>query len=151
MEYLKLFFEQWKQEKPQARSLEYRFNLRIKDEEVVTLKGSIDRIDEVPGGLKLIDYKTGNPKTALDTDDKFQLLIYQMAVEEVLKEKVVTLSFYYLDNGQKISFLGSEKDLEKTREKVVKIIGEIREGEFPPKPGFLCKYCDFCQICEFRG
>ena len=30
-------------------------------------------------------------------------------------------------------------------------INEIKKGEFPPKTGPLCNYCDVKEICEFRA
>jgi CRISPR-associated protein Cas4 len=135
------------------RYLEKGFNLKIQsDSEEYTLKGVMDRVDEVDGGIEIIDYKTGEGKEEdkLKAEDKEQLLIYQMAANEVMQEKVANLSFYYVEPNRKVSFLGSDKELEKLKEKIIKTIEEIKKGEFPPKPSQLCKYCDFNRICEYR-
>ena len=105
----------------------------------------------MPDGLKIVDYKTGTAKAKLEAGDKEQLLIYQIAAQEVFGEKVQELSFYYLENNSEMSFLGKAKDLEKVQDKIVKSIEEIKRGEFPPNPGWSCDYCDFKKICEFRA
>jgi DNA helicase-2/ATP-dependent DNA helicase PcrA len=133
--------------------LEKGFNLKIQSNgEEYTLKGVMDRVDEVEDGIEIIDYKTGEGKEEdkLKAEDKEQLLIYQMAANEVMQEKVASLSFYYVEPNRKVSFLGSNKELEKLKEKIIKTIEEIKKGEFPPKPSQLCKYCDFNRICEYR-
>jgi len=120
--------------------------------EVYTLKGVIDRVDELDGGIEIIDYKTGEEKTEekLKPEDKEQLLIYQMAASEVLNEKVKNLSYYYVETNRKLSFLGTEEELKKLKEKIIKTIKEIKKGEFPPRPSQLCRHCDFNRICEYR-
>ena len=128
-------------------ALEIPFNLKIGGE---TVKGQIDRIDEVPGGVAIIDYKTGNSKEKLDMEDKEQLLIYQLAAEEVFKMKAKELVYYYINDGKKKSFLGTEKDKERMREKIIREIREIKRSSFEPTPGWQCGFCDFREICNFR-
>jgi len=77
-------------------------------------------------------------------------LIYQLAAEEVFKEQVGALAFYYLENNQEIEFKATQADLDKVREKIVGTIEEIKQGDFTATPSPLCRYCDFFDICEFR-
>ncbi len=149
---LKQFYEQNKNNWPKTLYLEYPFNLHITDnQENFTLYGVIDRIDKVNGGVRIVDYKTGLSKEKLTLEDKEQLLIYQMAVESVLKEPVKELVFHYLDDNREISFLGTEKELEKTKAKILNNINGIKLADFQPKPGMMCRYCDFNSICEYRA
>jgi len=144
---LKMFYDAYLQRLPEAINLEYGFNLKIGD---YSLRGQIDRIDKLGDGIKIVDYKTGKAKDKLSSEDKEQLLIYQIAAQDVLKVKVNELSFYYLEEGREETFLGTEKELTKVKERVIDTISEIRKGYFPAKPSELCKYCDFNSICEFR-
>jgi len=150
-ESLKKFYEQIKDNIPVPKYLEKKFKLKIGDYTVI---GVIDRVDELkPNEIEIIDYKTGKAKDAkkLYADDKEQLLIYQMAVNQVFEEKPVQLSYYYVDNNTKVSFIGSDADLKKTEEKIVKTMEEICKGDFPAKPSQnKCKFCDFQEICEYR-
>jgi len=132
--------------------LEIGFHLKIGD---YTLRGQIDRIDSNNDGtVELIDYKTGKPKSDedLSLENKEQLLIYQLAAVESLKEIPTILSFYYLDNNKKISFIGTPAELQKVKDKIVKNIENIKKADFSAKPSeFNCRNCDFKDICEYAS
>ncbi len=133
---------------PKVVALEKSFQLKIKD---FILRGSIDRVDELlDGTLEIIDYKTGSPKNKLTADDKRQLIIYKLALEQIYAKKVSKLTFYYLNNNSTLSFEAKLKDLEKVQERIIDSITEIKKCNFIPKPGMLCAYCDFNKICEFK-
>lgn len=148
------FFEKLKQKNPKIKiingilALELPFSLKIGD---YIIKGKIDRIDEtIDGNIEIIDYKTGNPpKGNLSKDDKEQLLIYQIAAEEVLNLIPKKLTYYYLDASEEFSFEPLPKK-EEFKEKIIQEIKQIEQSNFEPTPGFHCKFCDFKDICEFR-
>jgi DNA helicase-2/ATP-dependent DNA helicase PcrA len=149
---LKDFYKNFEKDPPKILkvndqlALEMPFNLKIGEH---TLYGVIDRIDEDKDGVVIVDYKTGQSKDKLDFDAKEQLLIYQIAAQEVLHLKPKQLAYYYLDDGKFASFLGSEKDLATQKEKIVEEIDKIKNSEFEPTPGWQCQYCDFKDICDF--
>lgn len=154
---LKEFYAKHQGNWPKTKSLEMGFNFKLAK---YTIKGKIDRVDEAGSGLELVDYKTGNvPKDEKDID-KDQLLIYQLAVEQlaedqILKQRPIKLTYYYLDNNQSFSFIGDEKDKDKIKDKMHGIIKEIElraeRDNFPATPSpFKCRFCDFNSICEYR-
>ncbi len=120
------------------------------------LHGRIDRIDQLPGGtLEIIDYKTGKSKEKLSAEDKDQLLLYQIAVEHLPEYQHLgapsKLTFYYLNDNLKVSFLGSPKELESLTTKCQETIEKIHSFDFTPTPSsFACTFCAFKEICEFR-
>jgi len=126
-------------------ALEMPFNLKIGEH---TIYGVIDRIDDSKDGLTIIDYKTGQSKDRLDADAKEQLLIYQIAAQEVLHLKPQKLSYCYLDDGKMASFLGSDLDIENQKTKILGEIEKIKNSEFDATPGWQCQYCDFKDICD---
>ena len=150
---IKDFYEDFKKNPPKILkvnnelALELPFNLKIGD---YNLFGVIDRIDDSGDGVKIIDYKTGKPKEKLEADDKSQLLIYQIAAEEVLGIKPKQLAYYYLENNSQAAFLGSEKDKQNRKEKIIAEIEAIKGSNFEPTPGWQCEYCDFRDICDFK-
>jgi len=151
-EILRVFYEKYKDNWPSALFLEKGFNYRIADDkDLYVVRGVVDRIDQAGEGLKLVDYKTGKPKDKLTFEEKEQLLIYQLAIRELFKQEVKALAFYYLDNNSEVEFIGSDKDLEKIKAKIISTINQIKQGSFEPKAGKLCAWCDFKEICEFRG
>lgn len=147
---LQTFFENLERDGwPEVMFIEKSFSVKIGES---SLRGAIDRIDRLADGtVEIIDYKTGAPKDKLDFDTKKQLMLYQIAVEEVFGLKVSSLAFYYLENGTKLSFVAKQADIEKLQANIIEQINEIKKCQFNPKPGFLCAYCDFKSICEAGG
>jgi len=131
---------------PSPLFLEKSFAFKIGGE---TLKGTIDRVDKLDGGVEIIDYKTGSPKNKLDWDSKRQLILYHLFLEEVLQIKVLSLRYYYVEDGSSLSFLPKEAEKEKLREEIKLQIEAIKARKFPPQPSEMCKHCDFKNICEF--
>jgi DNA helicase-2/ATP-dependent DNA helicase PcrA len=148
-ESLKKMYAEIVSKPPRPLAVEQAFNIKIGG---VIIKGQIDRIDELDGGLHIIDYKTGSAKNeeGLKSEKKEQLFLYQMAVEEIFKKPVKKLSYYYLNGNSSVDFIGSEKDLEKTKLKISEVINGILKRDFGPNPGENCKHCDFAKICEFK-
>jgi CRISPR/Cas system-associated exonuclease Cas4 (RecB family) len=128
--------------------LEKKFSFKVGSD---VIKGVIDRADCLPdGSLEVVDYKTGATKDKLDFNQKRQLILYQLFLEEYLQERVAKLTYYYLEGGEKVSFVATQKEKEKLRDQIVGEIKLIKEKDFSPKPSPLCHFCDFNSICEFR-
>jgi len=137
---LKQFYEHLaeSEELPNVKSLERAFNLKVGE---YTILGRIDRVDQLPDGtVRIVDYKTGKPKQKLSAEDKQQLLLYQIAAEDVLGEKVSELAYHYIDaenikHGEnQLSFLGNEKEKEEVLDWAYNIIKAIHESDFAPNP-----------------
>ncbi len=131
--------------------IEQRFKISVGGE---VLTGSIDRMDILPSGtVEIIDYKTGSPKTSDDLkfEDKEQLLIYYLAALRQFDTTSTLLSYYYIQNNEKASFVPKEKDLEKIEKFVGETVAEIRTSDFAATPSaFACGNCDFKDICPYR-
>ena len=152
-EILKEFYKKFKNDWPKVVSLEQGVNLKIGGRRIY---GKIDRVDALEKGIQIVDYKTGRPKKEdkIDIDDKEQLLIYQLAAGQAMDKEICNLQFYYLDDNSEVNFLGTERDLKEMEEKILERIDKIEDaaktGKFIPKPGPLCSFCDFREICEYR-
>jgi len=136
---LKDFYKRYAKELPLPKFLETPFNLRLIDEksaETYTIVGKMDRIDPLNSGVEIIDYKTGQSKSkeTLSTEDKQQLLIYQLACQQDLQEKVERLTYYYLEDDKQVSFIGKERDLKTVKEKIIRTIEELKSYPWPAKP-----------------
>ena len=146
-EILKEYYYKYKGKFPIPLFLEKGFNIKIKDN---SLRGVFDRVDLVEKTKwKIIDYKTGNVKEKLTFEDKKQLLIYQIAAEDVFKSKVKNLTFYYLNKNTPVCFVGTNKEIEKTKLWILEVIKKIKKQDFTATPGFVCQYCDYNKICPF--
>lgn len=106
-----------------------------------TIKGKIDRIDQLPGGaFRVVDYKTGHAsKAKLDPEsDDLQLGIYLLAMHELFGQPLSGEAQYWiLATAQRGTISFASIKLEKVRLKIGKVIEGILAGEFDSKPG--CK------------
>jgi len=148
---LKMFYDDFVKSEPKIKYLEKEFNFKLNE---YIIKGFIDRVDEGEGGYEIIDYKTGQGGGKnLDLGKRQQLYIYQLAaghLTEAFDKPVRQLTFYYLESGERVSFLGKEEDLKKVEEKIIQTIEKIKSGDFSPNPSRLCRFCDFFNICQYR-
>lgn len=145
---LRTFYDSLEDTSPLPTYLEKGFSMKM---DRIIFKGVIDRIDILSdGGMEIIDYKTGRAKEKLTAEDKEQLLIYQMACQELFQTNPAKLTFYYLDMNKRLSFLGTEEEIDALKEKIAKIADEIQKGKFRATPSpEKCRYCDFASICSF--
>lgn len=143
---------------PSVLAVEQPFNLKIEE---FVINGSIDRVDElrkdkVTGKMrvKLVDYKTGKYRDKFEKEDRYQLLIYMLAAQDpnILNTDVEELQYSFLDENKENTLKPAAKDVEATKAWVVDSIKKIRNGDFRPTPSkFVCDYCDFKEICEYRA
>lgn len=128
-------------------ALEKSFNLKLNGDVFI---GTIDRIDDLGGGIEIIDYKTGSPKTSLSKEEKLQLMIYALAADKVFNLNPVKLTYYYVEDGSSFSFEIDKDDLSKTEEEIKEFIQKIKRSNFKPSGGWHCQYCDFRDICAHK-
>ena len=123
---------------------EHKFSFKLGQREI---KGRIDRIDLLEEGVvRVIDYKTGAPKERKFADESLQLSIYAMAVAQMNLSPRELVLVNVQDNSLAISSR-TPKQLDSAREKIEEAAEGIRLGEFDPKPGSHCRWCDYQNLC----
>ncbi len=129
-----------------APALERDFNLKING---YAITGKIDRIDEGEKGVEIIDYKTGAAKDRLRSEDKMQLMMYQIATKEVFDLDSEKLTYWYLNESRPLSFSPGGQEIVEQRDKIAGIIDRIVKSDFRAAPGWQCAWCDYKSICDF--
>jgi DNA helicase II / ATP-dependent DNA helicase PcrA len=145
VELLKKYYAKNKDRKLKHKGLEEWFRIKVGPD---TFVGKIDRIDMLPGGgVEIIDYKTGAAKDQKIVDKDAQLTFYSMGAKEALGLDVKKLTYYYLEEGKEISTVRTEAQLEEKRDDAEALAKKIKSGDFTPKPGMHCTWCDYKNIC----
>ena len=133
---------------PQGRELEM-----LEELEGLTIRGILDRIEELPSGeLVITDYKTGKaPPERFALPAFFALKIYALLIRRREGRTPVELRLLYL-NGPTMYRLPVEEGqldaMQRQLQALWKAIERAIEREhFPPRPGPLCDWCSFRSIC----
>ena len=118
--------------------------------------GRWDRIDELDGEVAIIDFKSSEVRRREEADrrtrESLQLLIYALAYREAFAKLPDRVELHFLESGLVGVARHSEKDLEKTREKILQAAAGIRSRQFDPDPIYLaCTYCAYSGICSYTG
>ena len=114
----------------------------------LTLLGRIDRVDDDPDGLHVIDYKTGRRPEEVDVE---QLHLYTVMLERSLARPVARAAYIYLDDGSAWTTCPQRRDLEEAIAGVTAAYNEIvNERDYATNVGRHCSFCDYQSICPRR-
>lgn len=132
----------------------------------VCVGGFIDRIDRQGSAVIVIDYKSGAttiPTTELTAGRNFQMMVYLLAAEAILRQEgdpsmsVKGGGFLHIQNRKMSGVIQGDETgalLDKGKEHLTKHIAAARRGEFTVHPskygGGQCmvRYCDFRRLCR---
>ncbi len=142
---LQKYYEEFVSKDQNPIWLEEKFRVHLED---FWFRGVVDRLDREDDGLILIDYKTGKIPSR-DVGKDLQLALYSMAIEGIKKEPVKEGYLLYLEGPTEFKVDISEDVQEEAKEEVISTLEDIRSLDFTPKPGFLCKFCDYRNICDY--
>lgn len=119
----------------------------------MTIRGILDRIDRAEdGSLVIVDYKTGKaPPEQYALSAFFALKIYALLVRNRLGETPREVRLLYL-NGPTLYRLPIEEAQLNAMERQLRALWTaieraITADDFPPRPGTLCGWCSFKDVC----
>lgn len=141
--HLTAFYNSRNGEEPEVIATERWFEVKVRG---VVIRGRMDRVDRVQGGVHICDYKTGRPKDEDTAKKSLQLGIYALAAREN-GMKAVSLSFHSLEDNSVVSTTRADADLVKLEGEIERVAISIRRGEFEPKKGYHCRNCEYRTIC----
>jgi DNA helicase-2/ATP-dependent DNA helicase PcrA len=117
----------------------------------VVLIGRMDQVNRLPSGEEeIVDYKTGKPQKEDKAKKDVQLSAYALAAREGFDWNPARLTLYFLQTNHAVSTTREDKKLNKVRSEIQEAAADIRAGEFPAKPGFWCRTCEFEPLCPAR-
>ncbi len=146
LEQLRAFHNSMLETPPQVLEQEKSFELPLENN--VTIIGRMDQVNSLGRkDVEIIDYKTGKPKKDADAKKDLQLSLYALAAKEIFEWNPVRLVFHYLQNNQVQVTTRDAKQLDEAQKIVLEAAADIRAGQFPAKPGFVCRSCAYRPIC----
>jgi DNA helicase II / ATP-dependent DNA helicase PcrA len=146
LEQLRAFHASTLENPPQILEQEKSFELPLENN--ITIIGRMDQVNSLGRkDVEIIDYKTGKPKKDADAKKDLQLSLYALAAKEIFEWNPVRLVFHYLQNNQIQVTTRDAKQLDEAQKIVQEAAADIRAGEFPPNPGFVCRTCAYRPIC----
>lgn len=124
----------------------------LEDLEGIVIRGILDRIEETAEGLVITDYKTGKaPPERYAIPAFFALKIYALLIRNRLGTTPVALRLMYLNGPTVYEIPVTDQQLDAMERQLRALWSAIERAieaeQFPPRPGVLCDYCSFQDIC----
>ncbi len=118
----------------------------------MTIRGILDRMEESKDGLVITDYKTGKaPPERYAIPAFFALKIYALLIRRRTGRTPVRLKLMYLNDPviYEIPVTDGQLDaMERQLEALWAAINRaITTDTFPPRPGRLCDWCSYRDLC----
>jgi putative RecB family exonuclease len=118
----------------------------------LTIRGILDRMEDGPHGLTITDYKTGKaPPERYAIPAFFALKIYALLIRQRLGQTPSTLKLIYLNGPTVYEIPVTDPQLDAMERQLqalwTAIDRAISEDNFPPRPGRLCDWCQYRDIC----
>ncbi|WP_226365103.1 PD-(D/E)XK nuclease family protein [Pseudonocardia sp. ICBG162] len=122
----------------------------------VPLRGILDRLDDGPDGLRVVDYKTGaTPGEGYESGVLFQLKFYALAVLLTHGRVPDELRLLYLADGTALTYRPDAEELTRFGRLLEAVWTAIRlaapTGDFRPRTGPACRTCDHKAHCPAWG
>lgn len=115
----------------------------------------MDRIDKIPEGIEIIDYKTSESvPDQKQVDRDLQLTFYALAARGIDEPpfnsaKKVKLSLYYFEGQKKITTERSAEQLKDAEKEIFKWRHKIEQSDFTCSGGYICQQgCEYSLMCN---
>ncbi len=126
--------------------------LAVKNKDMM-MRGFIDAIyiNTEDDGLIIIDWKSGKYRPYNLSEYRFELAVYKELLEKSNKlnyGKVKYWGIYFVDADRLFFEKVKPITIKAMYKKVERVRKEIESGKYPCKPGVLCRWCDYYDICK---
>jgi RecB family exonuclease len=126
----------------------------------LALHGRVDRLDERPEGLAVVDYKTSRtPPTDDEARTSLPLALYAAAAWTMFRRRCVRVELHHVPTGAVAAHEHSGESLRRKLDEAESIARDARAAEadyaergvestrFPARVGPLCQWCDLRAHC----
>ncbi len=147
VELLRYFYDWWGKEEHHVVAVETGFKVTV---EGVECTGRFDRVEQLSGGVRIIDFKTGHPVTQEQADSDLQLSLYAIAAAEQLKQPCVELVLLFLseEGVLPVSTMRNSAQLNDAGKLIVALKDRLASGDYQPTPSVkICGNCPFRGVC----
>lgn len=129
-------------------ALESKFS-HARSADGILVTGRIDRLDLDGGDYVIVDYKTGRFGSDDETiDTSLPLSLYAIAAAAVFGREISRIAVEHLPTGRRAETRRDRERLAADWKAIVGVVDEIRaELEYTPRPGSLCRWCDYLAAC----
>jgi DNA helicase-2/ATP-dependent DNA helicase PcrA len=143
------FFEIEEKRKEVPTYIEKDFSFMLENNRVL---GRWDRIDVASDFVKIVDYKSSEVRDQKEankkTKESLQLAIYALAYQERFGRLPDVVELRFLESDIAGNAVLAEKDIAKTKEKILEAAEGIRNRDYTARPTYLaCQYCAYREIC----
>jgi DNA helicase-2/ATP-dependent DNA helicase PcrA len=117
-----------------------------------TVRGRVDAVydtDDGPGGLEVVDFKTGRRPAADDGGAGFQLDLYALAAVDCWGRDpaAVRTTEWYVREGAGVTRSWDAAAVASVRDRLSELLAGVAEGRFAPVPGSYCTRCAHVAAC----
>lgn len=153
---LEHFFRWWQQEPRTIAACEKGFTLDIPARGgggAIDIAGRFDRVEHGPQGLRIIDFKSGMPRTQQEADADLQLSIYAAAATRMWSEPVADLRLLFLGEEELVEVVTTRNASQiADAEKVVAMLAEeLSKTPYRAAPSIeKCRSCPYRDICPAK-
>ncbi len=118
----------------------------------ITIRGILDRMEEGPEGVIITDYKTGKaPPERYAIPAFFALKIYALLIRQRTGRTPVGLKLMYLNGPTVYEIPINDSQLDAMDRQLRALWSAINRAisseTFPPRPGRLCSWCQYRDLC----
>ena len=118
----------------------------------MAIRGILDRMEEGPDGLVITDYKTGSaPPERYAIPAFFALKIYAVLIRQRTGRTPARLKLLYLNGPTVYEMAVTDQQLDAMERQLGALWSAINRAisteTFPPRPGRLCDWCAYRDMC----
>ena len=114
------------------------------------LAGIVDRVDESKQSLIVVVFKSGTRKPSpKDLDEDLQFTIYTFALAHMMRRPVERVVHCHLRTGDRFEAHRIKDHFAWLLNEVLPFVaGGVTRGEFAPRAGYWCNWCDYRELCR---